>query len=1446
MSSTVFGTSPSMSGGPSLLRTSSSGADELLVPPLVSFTPTPSFLIPPSRSPSRADRGSSESTFFMVGKPQHYRVIVLMAAGVLALTPLVSTLSWMTLVYGCVMCCVAHSTGYHWLTIAFLWGTCFLFVVFSVWSDTAGYAIDSWSAYEWSLLHSFRTLLALIFSLPLLFFTACVGAFISIHVRWFQKEYPELTCLMESFVISFTPIASLPFLTSLLIGFVGSSHAPLAFLVMTIAIQHYFYCPMHSSFLYEYRKAAVAAASTSSHPGMESAMKSGVPVIPYACSSSSSSSSSSSRSSSSSLSSRGAAADRDTEIEAVPCSVRTAGECIFFTTTCVYIAPAVIYNVLQADWGERAIFHLCYSAALTLYASAFLLSTPATSFWYLMRNKTGDGADGGGNLSSRSSSSSDSPVQHVETLLHIIHSLVTLHRDTMMCGVVMCLLPWVAYQLTQSSFGYLFIGVSYPWNGVLLVLVFFLVAAVLYEIHGLLKEGEQKHWKEKEAKEQREAAASASPTAQSSVAQSAPMNAAARRRLLFQTRAAAYREVIAAEARRRPVMIMLGGATLIMCVLLSVPWNAMPFALFAVLSLHLFLLECDSRMLFFFIMSSSWLLMWWMYRMYSFVVSELKVYGEPMTIYSPLVAVNVLFCYILGCMCFGFAFNNTSGLLVCLWLYSTRLGWVEHVLYSQQEDDVYPGGLVLLSGALGAVTAMQMYSNSLLSSMGAFVIASTHVAKIVLFAVEVCSMNYLDDLDVMPHVGWLQVLELQAGWYAAVGVSVVLMTMEQRKRNASRSSIVDAHQSTTYWCFIGHSLACFILALATARNVQRMVYEFVTQSYVSFEELVHISPGTVFVTYCLLTLPFYRRHMHRYLFIRSSAVFLRLSSTIGVCGLLLVVIQPTRFFDDSGTDGMPGFYAYGRMNFLAGSLMVCASRLLPLHRAPFSMRLGFWCVACLFLGAGVVATVLPYPTLIIWLWLSLCFFFTTIVIDMAHYRLYDIETNDSGPSSGPVLSPSSMGPSSMPVKPSNSSGLQITSEGKRVLQVYGISVACLVLAACFTPRRGQLEAEALRAMPDAVVHRQAIVRLLAIGVALSFFITVVVKLRIHNHALFVETVPLYSFAPMHATIVRENDGGPMSAAALLLRERAPSPAVYGDVSSPLFSTSWPTTLARTRPNASPNPPNVIPLLPPPVSPTSLRRDERHRRHSRSSSGISPTVYMLKCLCNTACLTCMMFTAALHYTAGSREPFRGLLAAPFFLLMESSSSGVWRSLSMGRRRYTLPVLWCLLHLWFHALLQKDDPWISLPHWWLRVVLKFALTMPAQLTILVIVLDGEEYASGSSSGGGNNSSSKVAMAASSPRGRRGVAKSQSNTAAAAAAARSTSSMVQLLVHYVVQFRFLSFSLGALPLILSEDKSLFWMSFNCTALGFLCCTQSRQLKQKHRQRAAQRRRVGSDRLD
>ncbi|AIO01179.1 hypothetical protein LPMP_322940 [Leishmania panamensis] len=849
---------------------------------------------------------------FLIGSPCHVnRLVLLFFSTLFGVLPLMSTFAFTTLLCGVVLLYISDYLGYHRTTVFVLLGTA---IVFS-------------ATLFFSNIHAAATSFG-----PMLMIADLGGILMVVvaaaiqHFRWVQETFPNVLCSLERLVFAVGPVLCLPPLLTTITGLAGSRYAPFFFFAALCTLHRFFYCPLKSSFLVLVSPKSAAGAATASvqqhHQQSDAAGDAGVHARRRVVDNGNGEAKGAHVGVGSVGANDDAAlVDTSSPTHGVPLQLNEQVEAVLFSCL-VVLLPIAVYNAFQSNWDDHVFANILNSLGLVCGSIAYFCISPMHSLWFL--------ASPGENTYSLFQQLEYDPVKLLD--------LVTTFRIPVLASASTLAVHWGAYRLLSSRYSYLFSGVAYPFNAILLLIAFYITVYVGIEIKRLLD------------------------------IDSSGGDVMKDKHLI----------------RRMPVLLGSCVVSVILCILTSMPGVLYFPSVLSVIAFNLFLMDRTSGgPMFTFTVFTSLMLLWWMYRTYSFIVMDLRVFGETTVVPTPVLGVSVLWCYVLGCMGFTLSFSPSKmPVTIVLFLLALQVTFVEHVLYSQKEEGVYPGVLVALTSVVGVAVMCRMYANGVLTVYSAALISSCYVAKFFTFLVEVTSAGYAAELAVRDGLetvrAGLLTVELTCGWWVVLFAGYLVATFEIEHRRRIK---MEAAKRMLYT----YAALALLLSLLTIRNVQRAAYEFVTHSYVAESELLHIAAGTCCATYALLTMPVWWRLKSRYPVVFPLYAVSRGTALLAV---VLLAVQPTRVIEDevSNLDYDFEYADRGRCATAVGLIMLLGTRVFSLPCFPFAGRFLYWLVAAASLALGITGLVQAAPSFNFYIMMLGLVFLALIMVDVAHYR----------------------------------------------------------------------------------------------------------------------------------------------------------------------------------------------------------------------------------------------------------------------------------------------------------------------------------------------------------------------------------------------------------------------------------------------------------------------------
>ncbi|CCW67744.1 unnamed protein product [Phytomonas sp. Hart1] len=913
----------------------------------------------------------SQPIEFVKGSPQYTQQLVLLfAASFFGMVPLLSYFSLATLLCCAVCTYLLDYLGFTRSTIAALFVTALLFSI----------------ALFLSNLHTLSTSIGPIFMiLDVGALLALATAAVALHFRYLQENYPEFICVLDRIVMGLAPILALPFLLTSIIALGGSRRAPLWLLVVMCIESYYFYCPINSIF--------TCARQLVMEPHKDSA-SSTREYLPDK----------SKASYNNRYINEKANEDITDQTDLVTVQLNERIESIVFTFLLLTL-PIAVYVTLQSNFFDNFIPNVFNCFGLLCSGVGYLCAFPTRTFWFLVPENA---------------KNEDDDYQRLAYDPYGLELLISMHRFKIVVFVCISVINWMAYRLVRCRYRYLFDGIPYPFNFIVLLLALYILLYAIIQTKFLLD------------------------------ADSAGEN----------------KQVNHFSRQRISTVLSVVIVTLLFCLLMDAPGVFYFLGALGVLGFNMFLMDRSAGgPIAYYIVFSSLLLLWWMYRTFSFVVLDLHVLGSSAIVSTSAVAIGVLFSHILGWVSFAFSFQNNIVLLtIFLSLHATEVSFVEEVLYSQKEEGSYPAVLVAFTSGVGIYMTWSLYKNEVLTLAPSAFLASFYVAKGFVFLVEVTGSYYEADMEWNSYFLTISAIEINAGWVVALFASYIVAIFEIQGRLGVR-----VRNAKLFIC--SYTIAAGLLSLLTIRNLQRAVYEFVTRSYIGVDDLLHIAFGTGLSTFCLLTLCFFSRHKARYDFLIHLVPLMSFS---GIVGVLMLVVQPTRITDYRSLSSDYKLYAADRGQYATalGILLLILGFYVPLWKLSEVPRGLYWGGTALVLSFGIITTLLPISTVPLFCTVSLVMFFDLIVLDFAHYRRL---------------------------------------ESIEIWVLYALSI-CGIIASFITLRRVKLlQAIGGDVSLALVIHEEARTRFLSIMAVINLFLVILLRARLSGRPLLSGCTPLRPF-----------------------------------------------------------------------------------------------------------------------------------------------------------------------------------------------------------------------------------------------------------------------------------------------------------------------------------------------
>ena len=409
-------------------------------------------------------------------------------------------------------------------------------------------------------------------------------------------------------------------------------------------------------------------------------------------------------------------------------------------------------------------------------------------------------------------------------------------------------------------------------------------------------------------------------------------------------------------------------ATVLLGIVAGMPQFFLPMSALTVAAFSAFILDprqANNYMMFLF--SSILMLLWWMYKTFSFIRMDLPVLGESASVSTQAVAVSVLWAYILGAVAFCCGITKSPVLLtVCLILQGLKVTWVEHVLYSQREQGTYPFAFIVITTAVGITLAYRLFKNGILSQDVSGAIAALYIGKFGTWLYDVTAWRYthLEYADSETDQLLFHAIEGTLTFWCLSCAAWLLLVSERSKL-----------QLATIFAYAAVLSACQRNALV------RYALDF---AFHDEQPGIFRTLGGILLLYGVSVYPIAFHPTNKF------AVFTKLAAIPLATGVVLLVIDPALEFmvSNGETDGgdiplqIPG---WARVAALCAVVGATGSRLIPFMRMHRAIRVVFWIVLAGAAALACIGTVIPLVDFRVVGCLVAFFILAGLTIEIAHY-----------------------------------------------------------------------------------------------------------------------------------------------------------------------------------------------------------------------------------------------------------------------------------------------------------------------------------------------------------------------------------------------------------------------------------------------------------------------------
>ena len=590
-------------------------------------------------------------------------------------------------------------------------------------------------------------------------------------------------------------------------------------------------------------------------------------------------------------------------------------------TVVLYSVPMVSFFMIQSmPFSTNFALIIMSWAAMFGIFSMYLLYNPDEHLWFLKpKSNTVGGMIEGDPLG--------------------IYTLVVKYRDPVMFAGYLLLMEGFIYRLLHSRFQYLFVGLAPPTNGLLLMVVGLLISIIVLMSIRVMRLSEL-------------------------------INNRSTIPLLSQSRLA--------------IMFLCIVVAVLVAIVTGMPPVFHPLSAIAAATFNAFLMDRRNGSGFMlFVFSSSMLLLWWMYRTFSFIIMDLRILADGTVVPSSVMTVSILMCYLLGALSFGFSFNeNKRPLAVTLCLLGFKVAFVEHILYSQRDTGVYPGYLVFVTSLAGTWTAIKLCRNEVLSVEAASLVVGAFTSKIYTFLYEETAVTYILDDEGQNTLSGIRAILLSMGWIAAFGACSIVSFLELQHEGADRVRI----QKLVPGLLGGFVTFAFVAFSCAFGSITRAFVEAISFRWLSVTNEVDALIGGIALLTTVATFPLIARYTSR------SALSDCMIPFVVSLGVLLV--SPMSFINGTTIDSVndeEGGASYdttpvGRALIMLVIVLMAIGRVVPFSKAPAVIRDAYWVMIC---GIAAVAMhLVMYPAVSLLTTVTFFFFLSLIgiTIDISHYR----------------------------------------------------------------------------------------------------------------------------------------------------------------------------------------------------------------------------------------------------------------------------------------------------------------------------------------------------------------------------------------------------------------------------------------------------------------------------
>eukprot|EP01062_Namystynia_karyoxenos_P025629 TRINITY_DN20122_c0_g1_i1.p1 TRINITY_DN20122_c0_g1~~TRINITY_DN20122_c0_g1_i1.p1 ORF type:complete len:1127 (+),score=407.21 TRINITY_DN20122_c0_g1_i1:69-3383(+) len=405
----------------------------------------------------------------------------------------------------------------------------------------------------------------------------------------------------------------------------------------------------------------------------------------------------------------------------------------------------------------------------------------------------------------------------------------------------------------------------------------------------------------------------------------------------------------------------------------GVPRVIMPFPAVAAATLSSFCLDPRNMNNFlFFAACSVVMLMWWMFKSFSFLIRvHLPVLCGTQEISLVQLSTYIVLLYLVQCIVFANSLQpGTAPLAPLLAGHACGLAAIEHVLYSQPEG-LYPAACTVFTSALGVQMCRRLMLSGRLSRQWGAAVVGVYVGKLYTFAATATAP--LDQLPDSTAARSWQGGELVCLAVAASAASGIAAHFALSKRQGSRRYVAGS------WGLArAYAVNAALVAALSRQNVVLAVLEVATGNAAPQGGRL-FGLATVYAGVLMLPLLWYLPP--------SQAGFRRITAGTIFVGAVITLLDPA--LEGPSTGASEFEYQPPAAASLAAIAVVAivTATLLNIITLPDRLpaRLVFWGAVAALSGTTFSVLFVPFPGWVLTLLVSLMLALLALVVDTCHF-----------------------------------------------------------------------------------------------------------------------------------------------------------------------------------------------------------------------------------------------------------------------------------------------------------------------------------------------------------------------------------------------------------------------------------------------------------------------------